>query len=137
MSTQSTQSTASESLVVLPSHSLGYVAVVAAVVTGVLHLALALRVMGFSQTLGILFVLNGLGFLGGSALYLSRYWRRGLYLVAAAYAAATIVAFFGFQGLGPGAFYSQGSLNPLAVVAKLAELVVLAVVLYLYAGTGE
>jgi len=116
----------------LPSSALGYVAVLAALVTGVLHLVLAPRVMGFSQTLGILFALNGLGFLGGLLVYLTRYWRRPLYLVAAAYAVATILALFVFQGFSVEAFYMQGSINPMAVITKVAELVlaVVAVVLY-------
>lgn len=71
--------------------------------------------MWFSQTLGILFILNGIGFLGGIGLYLTRYWRRGLYLTAAAYALITIIALFAFQGFSVEAFYRQGSLNPIAV----------------------
>jgi hypothetical protein len=132
MSAQAAESNTHDSLVGLPSHPLGYVAVLAAVVTAVVHLLLGQRVMGFSQTLGILFVLNGLGFLGGLGLYLSRYWRRELYLVAAGYAVVTIVAFFAFQGFGPDAFYRQGSLNPLAVAAKAVELVLAVTVVYLY-----
>lgn len=120
------------SLVNPPSHPLGYIAILAALITGVIHLLLGGQVFGFSQLLGTLFVLNGLGFLGGIGLYLSRYWRRELYLVAAGYALVTIVALFAFQGFSVEAFYRQGSLNPMAVAAKAAELVVAVCAGYLY-----
>jgi hypothetical protein len=132
MAAQSTASNRSDSLVNLPSHPVGYVAIIAALVTGVIHLLLGPRVMGFSQMMGILFILNGLGFLGGIALYLTRYWNRTLYLVAAVYAIATVLALFVFQGFGIDAFYRQGSLNPMAVASKAVELVVAICAVYLY-----
>jgi hypothetical protein len=125
-----------ESLISLPSHPLGYVAIIAALVTAVIHLLLGPRVMGFSQMLGTLFILNGLGFLGGLGIYLTRYWRRELYLVAAAYALVTVIAFFNFQGFGMDAFYRQGGLNQMAVVAKAAELVFALCTAYLYSKTS-
>jgi hypothetical protein len=123
MTAQSTATRREESLLELPSHPLGYVAALAAVVTGVIHLLLASRVAGFDATLAILFALNGLGFLAGTALYVSRYWRRELYLVAALYALVTILALFVFQGFGVEAFFVEGSLNPIAVLSKAAEAV--------------
>jgi hypothetical protein len=126
---------AGESLLSRPQNPLGYVAILLAVVTGVIHLLLGPRVMGFSQTLGILFILNGLGFVGGIVVYLTRYWRRELYLVAALYGLVTVVAFFAFQGFGVDAFYRQGSLNRLAVVSKGVEVLLAAVTLYLYGST--
>jgi hypothetical protein len=91
--------------------------------------------MGFSQLLGILFILNGLGFLGGLVLYVSRYWRRELFLVAAGYALVTVVAFFAFQGFGVDAFFNRGGLNQMAVAAKAAELVLAVCAGYLYTNT--
>jgi hypothetical protein len=132
MSAGSTAATSENSLISLPSHPVGYVAVLAAIVTAGIHLMLGPGVMGFSQTLGVLFVLNGLGFLGGVSLYLSRYWRRELYLVTAGYALLTVLAFFGFQGFGPDAFVRQGSVNQLAVTAKAVELVLVVCAGYLY-----
>jgi hypothetical protein len=111
------------SIVSLPTSLVGVIANDLAVITGVIHLLLAPQVIGFSQTLGILFALNGLGFLGGVALYMTSYWRRELYLVAAGYALVTFFAFFfygGFEGF-LSAFYMQGSLNWNAVGAKSAE----------------
>ena len=125
-------STRQESLFRRPAHQLGYIAIFATILTAGIHLWLGPRGMGFSQMLGTLFILNGLGYLGGLVLYLSRYWRRSLYLIAATYAVLTIFAFFGFQGLSFEAFYSRGSLNQLAVIAKFAELVLAVSAVYLY-----
>lgn len=116
-----------------PARPLGYVAILAAVVTGAIHLLLGANVLGFNRLLGVLFLMNGLGFLGGTGLYLTRHWRREFYLVAAGYAAVTVLAFFAFQGVGVDAFYMRGSLNPMAVVAKAVELVLAAVAVALYA----
>lgn len=132
MATSSSSAGTNGSLVDLPSHPVGYIAVLAALATGIIHLLAGPQVMGFSQLLGTLFILNGLGFLGGIALYATRYWRRELYLVAAGYALATIIALFVFRGFSVAAFYSGGSLNPMAVASKVAELVVAVCGLYLY-----
>jgi hypothetical protein len=122
------------SVVDLPGTPVGYVAIALAAVTAVIHLLLAPRVIGFSRTLAILFALNGLGFLGGIAVFLTRYWRRELYLVAAGYAIVTCLAFFffgGFEGF-VSAFYMRGELNVMAVVAKAAEGLFAVATLYLY-----
>ena len=133
MSTRGTTPAGLGTLVRRPGTSVGYVAVVLAAVTGLVHLILAPGVLGFSQTLGILFALNGLGYLGGIVLYFSQYWRRELFLVAAGYALVTIVAFFAWGGLeGLSAFYVQGELNPMAVVAKSAEALLVIAALSLY-----
>ncbi|WP_280536086.1 hypothetical protein [Halopenitus sp. POP-27] len=137
MSATQSGSTADGSSLTLPATPIGYVAIVAAAVTGIVHLLLGSNVLAFNRMLGVLFLLNGLGFLGGIGVYLTTYWRRELFLVAAAYAVVTVVAFFGFQGVGVDAFYMQGSLNPLAVVAKAAELVLAAVAVVLYTGSAE
>ncbi|NHN65307.1 hypothetical protein G9463_18665 [Haloarcula sp. JP-Z28] len=121
-----------DSLFSLPSHPAGYLAIVATLATAGIHLVLGPRVMGFSQILGILFILNGLGFLGGLVLYSSRYWRPELFLVAAGYALVTILSLFVFQGFSIEAFYMQGSLNPLAVGSKLAEAILAICSVYLY-----
>jgi hypothetical protein len=128
--------TTSDSLVQLPKNPIGYVAIVLALVTAVIHLLLAPRVIGFSQTLAILFALNGLGFLGGIVLYLTRFWQRELYLVAAGYSLVTVLALFVFQGFGVDAFYMQGQLNPMAVGSKAAEVLLAVVAGYLYTTEG-
>ena len=92
-----TTTTSADGLFAAPSNPIGYVAILAALVTGVLHLLAAMNAIQFSQLLGILFVLNGLGFILGLGLYLTRLWRRSLFLVAAVYAVITILALFVFQ----------------------------------------
>jgi hypothetical protein len=116
-------------------HPVGYLANHFAAVTAVIHLILAPQVIGFSQTLGILFALNGLGFAGGLALYITGTWRRELYLVAALYALVTFVAFFVFGGFDGfvSAFYMQGSLNYNAVAAKVSEVLLAVCSVFLYA----
>ena len=127
-----TAATSSPTGIQWPTNTLGYVAILAAIITGVLHLLAVTRAIQFSQTLAILFALNGLGFLGGIGIYLTRYWRRSLFLVAAAYAIITILALFAFRGWTVEAFYMGGSLNPVAVISKAAEAVLAASTLILY-----
>jgi small basic protein len=127
-----TAATAQSGGIQWPDNTLGYVAIIAAIVTGVLHLLAVTRAIQFSQTLAILFALNGLGFLGGIGVYLTRYWRRSLFLVAAAYSVVTILALFAFQGWSIEAFYMGGSLNPIAVISKVAEAVLAIAALALY-----
>ena len=122
MSGQPAAGRSSGSLFSLPSNPVAYLAVLTALVSAAIHLALAPGVMGFNQTLGVLFVLNAGGFLGGIVVFLSRYWRRELYLVAAAYGLVTIVAFFAISG----------RLNAMSIGSKVAEGVFVLVVVYLY-----
>ncbi|CCQ35989.1 uncharacterized protein Nmlp_1802 [Natronomonas moolapensis 8.8.11] len=129
----SAHATGSEPLFSRPSNPVGIVAIVMAAITGVLHLLAVMNAIQFSQTLAILFALNGLGFLGGIVVYLSRFWRRPLFLLAAAYGIVTILALFQFQGWSVDAFYVGGSLNPIAVVSKVVEAIFATCCLYLYA----
>ncbi|MCU4926336.1 hypothetical protein OB905_10120 [Halobacteria archaeon AArc-dxtr1] len=126
---------ANESLLALRKHPVGYVAAILAVVTGVLHLVIVGQAP--NQTLQALFALNGLGFLAGTALYLTRYWQREFYVVAAVYALVTILALFPFQGYGIEAFYVDGALNPMRVVTKGAEAGLVVAAAYLYVATGD
>ena len=102
-------------------------------ITGVLHLVAATNAIQFSQVLGILFVLNGLRFLGGPGVYLTTYWRKELFVVAALYSLVTILALFPVQGWGVEAFYMQESSNPPAVITKAAKAVLVVCTAYLYA----
>ncbi len=119
----------------LPSTPVGYIAILMALVTGVLHLVASTNAIQFSEVLAALFILNGLGFIGGAVLYLTPYWQRSLFLVAAAYSIITILALFPVQGWGLEAFYMDGSLNPIAVITKAAEAVLAVCAVYLYAVT--
>lgn len=122
MSSQSATTSGSQSLVRLPSNSIAYVAILAALVSAAIHLLLAPNVMGFSQTTGILFYLNGLGWIGGILVFLSRFWRREFYVVAVGYALVTVIAFF----------VMSGDLTGLAIASKAAEVVVAVIAAYLY-----
>ncbi len=128
-----THATSAEETFTPPSNPIGYLAVLMALITGVLHLVASTNAIEMSVVLAVLFILNGLGFLGGSILYLTKFWSRPLFLVAALYSIVTILALFPVQGWGIEAFYIQGNLNPLAVITKAAEavLAVCAVALYM------
>ncbi len=106
----------------LLSNAIAYVAVLGALVSAAIHLFLAPSVMGFSRTTGILFYLNGLGWIGGILVFFSRFWRRELYPVAAVYAVVTVVAFF----------VMSGDLSGLATASKAAEVVVAVAAAYCY-----
>jgi len=131
------QTIQSDSLVDWPSNPVGYVAILMALITGIIHLVATTRAIEMSVVLAVLFVLNGLGFLGGAALYLTRLWRRWLFLAAAIYSLVTILALFPFRGWGIEAFYMNGSINPIAVLTKAVEAVLAVVSVYLYTSTDE
>lgn len=121
-----------ESLFGRPDSNVGYVVVVTALVTGVLHVLATTKAVEFDQVLAALFLLNGLGFLAFTVLYLSHLWRKELFLVLAAYSVATILALFVVHGWSVEAFYMEGELNPVAVATKLAEAVLAVAAVYLY-----
>ncbi|TQQ82805.1 hypothetical protein EGH24_05025 [Halonotius terrestris] len=119
-----------------PENSAGYLAVLTALITGILHLYLipgALQAAG--TTGGVLFALNGIGFVGGTLIYLSKYWRKELFLVAALYALASILAMFMVHGWGVEAFYRDGSLAHWAIITKSAESILLGCSLYLFSNS--
>ncbi|ADD07588.1 uncharacterized protein Nmag_4062 (plasmid) [Natrialba magadii ATCC 43099] len=127
--------TGTGSLFEWPANPIGYVAIIMALITGVLHLIASTNAIEMSEILALLFILNGLGFIGGAILYVTRYWQPWLFLVAAIYSIVTILALFPVQGWGVEAFYMQGSINPIAVITKAAEAILAVCALYLYAGT--
>ncbi len=127
----------SESLFNWPTSPVGYVAILMALITGVLHLIASTRAIEMSLVLAVLFVLNGLGFVGGAALYVTRYWKPWLFLVAAIYSVVTVLALFPVQGWSVDAFYVDGELNPIRVLTKAAEVILAICVVYLYAEGTE
>lgn len=122
MATRLTTDGGDRSTIRIPSSPVAYLAVLTALVSAAIHLFLAPQVIEFSRTTGILFYLNGAGFLGGIALFFTRYWRRELYLVAVVYAGATIVAFFAMGG----------QVNPVSITSKIAEAILVLSAGYLY-----
>jgi len=127
----------SDSLIQWPSNPVGYVAILLAFITGFIHLVATTRAIEMSVVLAVLFVLNGLGFLGGAALYLTRFWRRSMFIVAAVYALVTILALFPFRGWGIEAFYMDGAINPIVTITKVAEAFLVIVSVYLYSSTNK
>jgi hypothetical protein len=120
-----------------PSEPIGYVAVLLALITGLIHLVATTRAIEMSVVLAVLFVLNGLGFLGGAAVYFTRFWRRSFFLVAAVYSLVTILALFPFRGWGIEAFYMNGAINPIVTITKVAEAFLAIVSVYLYSRTSN
>jgi hypothetical protein len=93
-----------------------WLAVALAVATGVVHVYL-----GVVDDL-LVFVLAGVGFFAGVAVFFTRYWRRWFYLVAAAYAGAQVALWLAF-----------GMRNfELGVVDKTVQVALVAVALVLY-----
>lgn len=134
---ETNQTATRDSLFSRPSNPIGYLAVLMALITGVLHLVASTNAIELSVVLAALFILNGIGFLVGAALYLTRFWRRWMFVAAALYAIVTILALFPVQGWGVEAFYMEGNLNPLAVITKAAEAVLALCAIYLYRAAGR
>ncbi|WP_179233287.1 DUF7475 family protein [Halorubrum ezzemoulense] len=129
--------TRSDSMFQWPSEPIGYVAVLLALITGLIHLVATTRAIEMSVVLAVLFVLNGLGFLGGAAVYFTRFWRRSFFLVATVYSLVTILALFPFRGWGIEAFYMNGEINPIVTITKVAEAFLAIVSVYLYSRTSN
>ena len=95
-----------------------------ALVSGVVHLVLG--VMFIDQPNGVPFVLAGLGFFGGVALALVDYRRRLLYLVGILFVAVQIVAYYFIN------YLNQPAFSPIEVVDKVAQVVLVVVLVVLY-----
>ncbi|MGB9957143.1 DUF7475 family protein [Haloferax prahovense] len=106
----------------LPSGIAPYVAIVGALASAYVHLSMAPMLLQFDQAQAILFVLAGVGFLAGIAVYLSRFWRREFYLVAIAFALAQIVAWV----------VMSGRVSDMAILSKGGEAVFAVAAAYLY-----
>jgi len=116
-----------------PENAAGYLGVLTALTTGLMHLFLTPGAFEAAGTTGgVLFILNGVGFVGGTGLYLSKYWRTELFLVAAIYALASILAMFMVHGWGVEAFYRDGSIAQWAILVKTAEAILIGCSLSLY-----
>ena len=109
----------------LPSSSVAYLAIVAALVSAAIHLWLAPVLLSFAPTQAVLFVLAGLGWIGGIIVFLTRYWRRAFYLLAIGFALAQLIAFI----------VLNGPLTTMSITAKAAEAVFVIIATYLYVNT--
>lgn len=108
---------------------LHWVAIVLALVSGVIHLILGVN---FSpEPLGIAFLLAGLGFLGAVTLMLINYRRRLLYAVGIPYTAIQIVLWYYLNfAAGPKSFPSE--IGTMGAVDKIAQVVLIVVLIVLY-----
>ena len=102
---------------------LHWLGVVAAVVSGVIHLWLGVSFI--DQGLGIPFLVAGVGFLAGAAAVLLDYRRRLFYVLGVPFTLGQIVIWL---AVTPADEY----LSPIAVTDKLAQVVLVAVLVVLY-----
>ncbi|MFC7042338.1 DUF7475 family protein [Halonotius sp. GCM10025705] len=109
-------------------NALAYVGIIAAVVSAVIHLRLG---VGFiDSTLGISFILAGLGFFGVVALVLINYRRRTVYAVGVPFTAIQIVLWYVFNfAAGDKAF--PADVGTLGAIDKVAQVVLIAVLIVL------
>ncbi|MDZ7688045.1 MAG: hypothetical protein U5J64_04850 [Halobacteriales archaeon] len=135
MAGNSATTSQNEPLISTPESPVGYVMVLLAAVTGLIHVVAITNAIQFSQTLAILFALNALGFFGIIAVYFTRFWRPELYVATALYSLATIIALFLFPEVNFSIeeFYRGGSINPIVVVSKAVEAGIVVCAFYLYA----
>jgi hypothetical protein len=109
---------------------LHWVGVLAAVVSGVVHLFLGVAFFGQGPGLAVAFLLAGLGFLGAVVLVVLGIRRRAVYAVGIPFTAVQIVLWYyvNFVSLGqsfPGDVGLLGAVDKLAQVVLIAVLVVL------------
>lgn len=108
---------------------LHWIAVVLAVLTGVIHLFLGVNFA--PELLGIAFLLAGLGFLGAVVLLLMNYRRKLLYAIGIPYTAIQIVLWYYLNFVvGPKAF--PGEIGTIGTVDKIAQVILIVVLIVLY-----
>lgn len=102
----------------------GWLAIVLAAITGVIHLVLG--VGNFPDPLALSFLVAGLGFFGGIVLFLMEYRRRLLVVLAIPYVAAQIALFYLLN------MPTVATLSPVAIVDKAVQLVLIVLLILLY-----
>lgn len=107
---------------------LAYVGIIAAIISGVIHLRLG---VGFIDSpLGISFLLAGLGFFGAVALVVLNYRRRTVYAVGIPFTAIQIVLWYYINFVaGDKAF--PADVGTLGAIDKLAQVVLIGVLIAL------
>jgi len=108
---------------------LHWVGILAATVTGVIHLFLAVSFL--PTTLGVAFLLAGLGFLGAVVLVLLDIRRRAVYAIGIPYTAAQLFLWYYLNfAIGPKTFPDQvGTLGVIDKLVQVGLIVVLVVIL--------
>ncbi|TQQ79079.1 DUF7475 family protein [Halonotius roseus] len=107
---------------------LAYVGIVAAIISGLIHLRLG---VGFIDSpLGISFLLAGLGFLGAVVLVLVNYRRRTVYAVGIPFTAIQIVLWY-YVNFVAGDYAFPADVGTLGAIDKVAQVVLIAVLVVL------
>lgn len=104
---------------------LHWLGVATAVVSGVIHLWLAVSFIGETLGLGIGFLVAGVGFLAGAAAVLLDYRRRAFYALGVPFTLGQIVIWL---AVTPADEY----LSPIAVTDKLAQVILIVVLVVLF-----
>lgn len=107
---------------------LAYVGIVAAIISGLIHLQLGVSFI--DSSLGISFLLAGLGFLGAVGLVLLNYRRRTVYAVGVPFTAIQIVLWY-YVNFAAGEKVFPADIGTLGGVDKLAQLVLIGVLIAL------
>ncbi len=108
--------------------SIAWIGIVAAIVSGAVHLFLGLRM--FPSGMGISFILAGLGFLGAITLVLIGYYRRLVYAVGIPFVLVQIGLWYVFNFMnGPKVF--PADIGTIGAIDKIAQLVLLGVLVAL------
>lgn len=107
---------------------LAYVGLIAAIISGLIHLRLG---VGFIDSpLGISFLLAGLGFLGAVGLVLVNYRRRTVYAVGIPFTAIQIVLWY-YVNFAAGDKVFPADVGTLGAIDKVAQLVLIGVLVAL------
>ncbi len=107
---------------------LHWVGIVAALASAAVHLLLGVRML--PSTMGISFVLAGLGFLGAIGLVLIDYHRRAVYAVGIPFTLVQILLWYVVNfGSGPKSF--PADVGALGAVDKIAQVVLVAILVVL------
>lgn len=114
------ESTTGESL-----PTLAWLAVLLAAITGLVHLGLGIR--DLDTSLGIAFVLAGLGFFGAIALLLLGYRRRLLYLIGIPFVGIQFVLYFAMN---------WPDVNAIGLGDKVIQVILIALLIVLYRRGG-
>ncbi len=117
--------------VTLQTESLGalhWVGIIAALVSGAIHLLLGVRM--FPSGMGISFILAGLGFLGAIVLVLVAYRRRTVYAVGIPFVLVQIVLWY-VVNFANGSKAFPGDIGTFGAIDKVAQIVLLAVLIAL------
>jgi hypothetical protein len=109
-------------------NGLHWLGILAALVTAGVHLLLGVRM--FPSTLGISFILAGLGFLGAVALVVLDYRRRTVYAVGIPFTLVQILLWY-FVNFTDGTKSFPGDIGTLGAIDKLAQVVLVLVLIAL------